>query len=417
VFTTFGAQLYDERYNLLNAWLSVLPGNHAFNKRRLYLLDTNYADLSFLFAPDVGQIHNPHLNAEYLALLETVQRTPYFLNLHYKDVGHSLVVGSPGAGKSFLLNFLLAALQKYSPVTTIFDIGGSYKKLTEAFGGTYVRVGVDHRSFSINPFSLPRTKENLQFLFSFVKVLVSSSGYTPSLEDEQDLWLRIDSMFDIEAEHRRLSTLATIVRRPLGQALTKWHGDGQYGTLFDNVDDNLTFATFQTFDFEGMDKYPEMLEPLLFYVLHRASEAITRPERGSTLKGFVLDEAWRFFRNPTIKAYIVEALKTWRKRNALMILATQSGDDLQRSEMLEVVVESCPTKFFLANPGMDQPLYSRLFHLSESETERIASLIPKKQMLLHRPDVSKVLELNVDARTYALLASHTTTTAGGRSSI
>src|SRR5207344_1666230 len=92
VFTTFGAQLYDERYNLLNAWLSVIPGNHAFNKRRLYLLDTNHADLSFLFAPDVGQIHNPHLNAEYLALLETVQRTPYFLNLHYKDVGHSLVV-------------------------------------------------------------------------------------------------------------------------------------------------------------------------------------------------------------------------------------------------------------------------------------------------------------------------------------
>jgi type IV secretory pathway VirB4 component len=48
VFTTHGAQLYDERYNLLNAWLSVIPGNHAFNKRRLYLLDANHADLSFL---------------------------------------------------------------------------------------------------------------------------------------------------------------------------------------------------------------------------------------------------------------------------------------------------------------------------------------------------------------------------------
>jgi type IV secretion system protein VirB4 len=165
-----------------------------------------------------------------------------------------------------------------------------------------------------------------------------------------------------------------------------------------------------------MDKSPEMLEPLLFYVLHRASEAVNRPDLSRTLKVFVMDEAWRFFKNPTIKAYIVEALKTWRKRNALMIMATQSGDDLQRSEMLDVVVESCPTKFFLANPGMDQKVYARLFHLRESETERISGLIPKKQMLLHRPDGSKVLELQVDPQTYALLASHTATSVGGRSS-
>jgi len=405
VFSTVGAQLHEERYNLVNAWLSVVPGNHAFNRRYIYFLDTNCADLAFVFAPDAGRQKNAHLNSEYLATLETPQRTVYFLNLHYQDVGHSFIAGATGAGKSFFLNFLLAMLQKYWPLTYIFDIGGSYRKLTETFGGVHVRVGLD-QGFSINPFSLPKTKENLQFLFSFVKVLIASSGHTPTMDDDQDLWTQIESLYDIPASYRRLATLASVLRRPLAQALAKWIGDGQYGRLFDNLEDNLTFATFQAFDFEGMDKYPEMLEPLLFYVLHRASEAINQPEMASTLKVFALDEAWRFFRNPAIKAYIVQALKTWRKRNALMILATQSSEDLLRSEMLDIVVESCPTKFFLANPGMDRSAVGRLFHLSEAETERIAALIPKKQMLLHGPGVSKVLELNVDPRTYALLASH-----------
>jgi hypothetical protein len=37
-----------------------------------------------------------------------------------------------------------------------------------------------------------------------------------------------------------------------------------------------------------------------------------------------MDEAWLFFKNETIRNYIVEAEKTWRKHNAAMILATQS---------------------------------------------------------------------------------------------
>ena len=76
-FATQDATVMEERYNLLNAWLSVLPGNHQFNLRRLYLLDSNCADLSFLFTLDLGEPHNQHLNQEYLAVLETNQGTPY----------------------------------------------------------------------------------------------------------------------------------------------------------------------------------------------------------------------------------------------------------------------------------------------------------------------------------------------------
>jgi len=148
-----------------------------------------------------------------------------------------------------------------------------------------------------------------------------------------------------------------------------------------------------------------VLEALLFYVLHRMNAAIHDPDHATLFKVFVIDEAWRFFRHPTIKRYIMEALKTWRKKNGAMILATQSSDDLFRSEMLPVVVENCPTKIFLANPNMDPKTYRDIFQLNETEADRIAGLIPKQQILLKRPDMAKVVNLRVAAKDYWLYTS------------
>jgi type IV secretion/conjugal transfer VirB4 family ATPase len=406
IFAAKGAHLTEETFNLLNAFLSILPGNSAFNLRRLWLSSANAADLSLVFAPCPGEPRNAFLGAEYLATLETRQGTPYFLNLHQGDVGHALILGAIGSGKSFFLCFLLMQLQKYAPFTFVFDLGGSYKSLTALLGGAYLRIGPESHGVSINPFCLSPTKENLQFLFSFVRVLAESGGYELTAQDERDLYSQIENLYEIDPAQRRLGTLANILNRPLGEALGKWVGTAQYGKIFDNAEDTLTFARFQAFDFEGMDKVPELLEPLLFYVLHRASTAVQDPANATTLKAFFIDEAWRFFRNPVIRQYIVEALKTWRKRNAAMILATQSSDDLLRSEMLATVAESCPTKFFLANPGMDSEAYSQIFHLNGAEAETIRSLIPKQEILLKRSDFAKVLRLNVDAKSYWLYTNN-----------
>ena len=75
------------------AWLSVVPGNGAHNLRRLALLETNLADMSFLFTRDQGERVSPHLGKEALAIFETPHHTPYAFNLHVQDVGHTLVLG------------------------------------------------------------------------------------------------------------------------------------------------------------------------------------------------------------------------------------------------------------------------------------------------------------------------------------
>jgi type IV secretory pathway VirB4 component len=109
-----------------------------------------------------------------------------------------------------------------------------------------------------------------------------------------------------------------------------------------------------------------------------------------------------FLKNSSIQRYVVEALKTWRKHNAAMVLSTQSLDELKRSDILDVIIESCATKIFLANPDMDRDLYRRQFHLNDTEVELIANLIPKQQFLIKTPDLGKVANLNVDAKSYWL---------------
>jgi type IV secretion system protein VirB4 len=406
VFTNADGTLFAETYNQLNAYFAIVPGNYRFNLRRLHLLNTNYADLSFLFTILPGEKLNSYLNTEYLAVLETDNDTPYYLNLHCGEVGHSLILGMTGSGKTFLSVFLVQNAQKYNPQTYIFDVGGGYESITAIFDGSYLNIGRESRDFTINPFALPPTPENMQFLFTLLRVLIEGRDqrYRMDFKEEQKLWNAIERIYVLEPGQRTISNLASIVG-DLKDRLHRWTRSGQYGFLFDNTDDTLSFSDFQTFNFRGWGDSPELLEPLLFYILHRTSNQITDPTRLGRFKMFLMDEAWLFFRNETIRSYIVQAQKTWRKHKAAMILATQSLKELQESGLLPVVAECCPTKIFLANPEMDRAVYAEAFHLNQTELDLIAALVPPGQMLIRKPQGSKKVRLNVDSVLYWIAAN------------
>ncbi len=403
IFGNHEGALIRETYNALNAYLAIIPGNQAFNLRRTWLLSGNYADLSFLYAPYAGEKTNRHLRAEHLVVLETNDQTPYYFNLHEGDRFGPLIFGAPGSGKSVLANLLIDHSQKHSPRTFILDLGGSYRQITRKHGGSYMHMqfGDRRQSFRINPFVLAGTPENLQFLFTFIRLLLTNGGYQPAGADDRELFEAIEGMYVLGAEDRTLGNLASGLPRHMRERLHPWVGTGQYGTVFDNTEDTLTFADFQTFDFQGMDElYPKVLEPLLFYIFQRISQVVYDPALLATPKQLWADEVWRFLANDTARQYLVSAGKTWRKHNGGIGLITQSAADLENAGVLDLVNEICPTKILLANPGADHGAYQRMFHLNEREVELFASLIPKRQFLVKTEQRAKVLNVNLDPRAF-----------------
>ncbi|MGI9070436.1 MAG: VirB4 family type IV secretion system protein [Bryobacteraceae bacterium] len=403
IFGNHEGSLIHESYNALNAYLSIIPGNQAFNLRRTWLLSSNYADLSFLYAPYAGEKVNRHLHNEHLVVLETNDQTPYYFNLHEGDKLGALIFGAPGSGKSVLANLLIDHSQKHAPRTFVLDLGGSYRQITHKHGGSYVqmRFGEGAQSFRINPFILPGTADNLQFLFTFVRLLLTNGGYAPSAEDDRELFDAIDGMYVLGTKYRTLSNLTLGLPPHMAPYLHAWIGQGQYGSVFDNSEDTLAFSHFQTFDFQGVDEvYPKVLEPLLFYIFQRISQVVYDPALLPVYKQLWADEVWRFLANDTARQYLVSAGKTWRKHNGGIGLITQSAADLENAGVLDLINEICPTKILLANPGADYATYQRLFHLNEKEVELFSALIPKRQLLMKTDQRSKVLNVDLDQRAY-----------------
>ena len=348
----------------LNAWLSVVPGNSAHNLRRLALLETNYADLSFLFTLDRGSSDECRISGarRWPSSRRGIRRRTSSI-CTCEDVGHTLVLGATGSGKSFLLNFLITHAQKYEPLTVIFDLGHSYRKLATLLGGQLPGAGASTaRRHDQSLRARPDAREPA--LPACVRPgAPRRGGRLPAVRRRRPRTVRghrepVRARSPASAGSSRSRTCC---RARWPARLSKWVEGGRYADLFDHSTTRLSVQRFQVFDFEAMRAYPALLEPLLFYVLHRVTARLDDPGDRGRLKLCVMDEAWRFIQHDRLRAYVEEALKTWRKRNAAMLLATQSIDDFASADLLRTVVESCPTKLLLANPALDRAHYADSF--------------------------------------------------------
>ena len=182
VFVEARAQVMEETLGNLSAFYAMFPGNGKFNVFPMWLGEDHHARLSSIYAPDLGHAHSEDLDAEYLNVFETRTRTPFFQDVYVDGVRVMLILGPTGSGKSVSGNLSVAHEQKYGGFTYIFDIGGSYESVVELYGGRVDRIGKDGPR--VNPFSLEPTESNIQFLYSFVKLLLMSGG--AELEPEDD---------------------------------------------------------------------------------------------------------------------------------------------------------------------------------------------------------------------------------------
>ena len=410
LFAAHDAKAIREGYGQLPAWFARLPAQPRSRQvRRVFVSAGVAACLAPVFGPPRGEKTSRHLGREPLAVFETPWKTAYRYDLFAGDVGHTLILGATGAGKSFALNFLLVEALKYRPRVLILDLGGSYRWLTRFLGGRYLELAPDETepTLRLQPFALPPTNRTFQFLTGWVLRLLKLGGFEAGGADTSEIRARIEDLYALGPERRTLSVLAGSLPVAMWPALSRWIEGGAWGPFFDNAPSggaDIEFRDWQVIDLAGAAEHADLCEAALAYLLERMRLEIEDPAETARLKLMVVDEAWRYMQDPAVLNYLAEAAKTWRKKNAALVLATQSAVDVTGTPGASALLESIPTKLFLANPELPAEA-GALFRLNESEVARIRELTPKRELYLRRPDEAAVLRLEVDPESYWLYTS------------
>ncbi len=410
LFAAHDAKVIREGYGQLPVWFARLPAQPRGRQvRRVFVSAGVAACLAPVFGPPRGEKKSRHLGREPLAVFETPWRTAYRYDLFAGDVGHTLLLGATGSGKSFTLNFLLVEALKYDPRVLILDLGGSYRWLTRFLGGRYLELapGEMEPTLRLQPFALPPTTRTFQFLTGWVLRLLKLGGFEAGGADTSEVRARIEDLYALGAERRTLSVLAGSLPAAMWPALSRWTEGGAWGAFFDNAPSgvaDIEFRDWQVIDLAGAVEHADLCEAALAYLLERMRLEIEDPAETARLKLMVVDEAWRYMQDPAVLNYLAEAAKTWRKKNAALVLATQSAVDVTGTPGASALLESIPTKLFLANPELPEEA-GALFRLNESEVARIRELTPKRELYLRRPDEAAVLRLEVDPESYWLYTS------------
>jgi len=390
-----------ERVNAVEAWLGSLPGHVYANVRQPLVHTLNLVHLMPLSSVWAGPARNVHLDGPPLLYAETSGSTPFRLSTHVGDVGHMLVVGPTGAGKSVLLALLALQFRRYGgSQVTIFDKGNSARAAVLAMGGEHHGLGSDG-SLAFQPLRGIDTSAERSWAAEWIATLLTHEKVVVTPEVKESVWSALTSLATAPAEERTLTGLSVLLQsNALKAALMPYTLDGPFGRLLDAAENRLTLADVQCFETEELMREEGVVLPVLTYLFHRLED---RFDGRPTL--LILDEAWVYLDNPVFAARIREWLKVLRKKNVSVVFATQSLADIAGSSIAPAIIESCPQRIFLPNDRAIEPqarsAYEH-FGLNDRQIGLIAQATPKRHYYLQSRHGNRLFELGLGPIALAL---------------
>jgi type IV secretion/conjugal transfer VirB4 family ATPase len=390
-----------ENVNSVEAWIGSLPGDGYRNVRRVILHTLNLADLLPISAVWAGNKECPcpfyPPKSSPLLFAATTGFTPFRFNLHCGDTGHTLMVGPPGSGKSTFLGFIVAQFFRYARAQVFaFDKGYSLQVLTRACGGEFYDLGGEKVSLSFYPLADLVHDSDVAWGSAWIEKLCALSGLRVTPGQKNAIADAVNLLRN--AESRTMTDfVATVQDKDVRASLEPYTLGGPLGRLLDADKDGMRESRLMVFEMENLMKYGDgngnATVAVLLYLFRRIQKRLDgRP----TL--IVLDEAWVYLRDALFREYLRDWLKTLRKLNAVVVLATQNLSDVFGSGICDVVMEACPTKVLLANAeaaaAQSRHLYEAI-GLNEREIQIVQSATPKRQYYVISPEGRRLIALGL----------------------
>ena len=371
-----------EGMNAIEAWLSSIPGHVYANVRQPPISTLNLAHMIPLSAVWAGPERDEHLSAPPLFFARTEGSTPFRFSLHVGDVGHTLIVGPTGAGKSVLLALMAMQFRRYPQAQVFaFDFGGSIRAAALATGGDWQDLGgaLDDQTdeaVALQPLARIDEPGERAWAAEWIAAILAQEKVAIDPQAKEHLWSALTSLASAPVGERTLTGLAVLLQsQALKQALAPYCLGGPYGRLLDAEAEHLGEADMQAFETEGMTG-SGAAPAVLSYLFHRIEGRLSGQP---TL--IIIDEGWLVLDSPAFAAQLREWLKTLRKKNASVVFATQSLADIESSSIAPAIIESCPTRIFLPNERAMEPqilaVYRR-FGLNDRQIEILSRATPKR---------------------------------------
>jgi len=387
-----------ETVNAVEAWRGSLPGDGYRNVRRNLLHTLNIADLLPITAVWAGLKQNPSAlmpkNSPSLLYAATSGSTPFRFNLHVSDLGHCLICGPSGAGKSTFLGLLAAQWFRYPKAQAFaFDRGYSLYVLTQATGGDFYDLAGPTSDLAFCPLKQIDTDSDRIWAVGWIEALCNLNGLTLNPAQRNRIAKGVDNLR--LSPTRSLTELRTNVQDESVQAaLQHYTLGGPLGQLLDAEVDGLGTHKFLTFETEHLLQLEEKaVLPVLLYLFRQIEK---RLDGSPTL--VLLDEAWSYIKHDLFRERLREWLKTMRKLNGVVVMATQQLSDILNSDISDVILEACPTKILLPNAESKSP-HSRAFYerigLNERELEILQTSIPKQHYYVVSPVGRRLVDMGV----------------------
>ncbi|MGF6906833.1 hypothetical protein [Fusobacterium sp. PH5-44] len=397
-----------EDINNIDAFFGCVPGNVVQNIRRPPINSYHVANMLPTSAVWSGHKMNNHLKEPALVYTQTTGNTPFRLNLHYQDVGHTMIIGPNGSGKSVLLTFLVAHFLRYNNSQIIaFDKGGSSRVLCYACGGEYYDLGTEGTA-PFQPLAHCDDEYEREWCREWIIDILERENVELQPDSKDMIWDTLGRVGKLAPKQRTMSTLYSLLNgqsRVLAAALGQFvnANNGPFAKYFDGDDENIKDSRFTVFEMDALSKNEKSLAPALDYIFHISEKKLDgRP----TL--FPYDEAWAFVKNKKAAEKMNEQLKTFRKKNASVIFASQSMADAIKSPLFNSLLDNCFTRIYLPNPTAMSEIQMeayRTFELNDKEIEIISRITPKRQYYFKNPDGSRLFELALSDLEIAYVAT------------
>jgi type IV secretion system protein TrbE len=398
-----------ETINAVDAWLGSLPGHAYANVRQPPISTLNLAHIIPLSAVWAGAARDEHFGAPPLLFGKTEGSTPFRFSLHVGDVGHTLVVGPTGAGKSVLLALMALQFRRYANAQIFaFDFGGSIRAAVLAMGGDWHDLGgaITEGAFdsvALQPLTRIHDVPERAWAADWIVALLGREGIVIDPQVKEHLWTALTSLASAPIVERTLIGLAVLLQsNELKQALRPYCVGGAYGRLLDAEQEHLGSSLVQAFETEGLIG-TSAASAVLTYLFHRIEDRLDgRP----TL--LIVDEGWLALDDKGFSGQLREWLKTLRKKNASVIFATQSLSDIDSSPIAPAIIESCATRLLLPNERAIEPqimaIYRR-FGLNDRQIEILSCAMPKRDYYCQSRRGNRLFDLGLSDVALALCAT------------